>query len=106
MLGDDAKSEAEAGHHEDQDGREQDPPVGTQVRAVKGEESHEGQEESELDGEGDQVGEQDGDGDSQPGEVDLAEEVGVVDEGVGGLGETVREVGPDDGAGHVEEELR
>ncbi|GEM_PF-3267659 len=103
---DDAKSEPEAGHHEDEYWRDQDPPVWVQASACKGEESHEGQEEGELDGKGDQVGEQDRDRDSQAWEVDLAEELGVVDEGVGGLGETVREVSPDDGAGHVEEELR
>jgi len=34
------------------------------------------------------------------------EEVSLLHEGVGSFGETVREVGPDDGAGHVEEELR
>ncbi len=30
----------------------------------------------------------------------------ILYEGVGSLGETVREVRPDDGAGHIEEELR
>jgi len=70
---DDAKSEAEAGHHEDEHGGDQDPPVGAQVCTGEGEETHEGQEEGELDGEGDEVGEQDGDRDCQPGEIDFAE---------------------------------
>jgi len=76
-----------------------------QVCTAEGEESHEGQEESELDGKGDQVGEQDRDRDSQPGEVNFAEELSVAYEGIGRLIETVREVSPDDGTGHVEEEL-
>ena len=102
----DAESEAEAGHHQHQDGGEGDPtPVGLDGRADQDKIEDEGEEESELDGEGDQVGDEDGDGDGEAGEVDLAEEVGIADEGVAGLGEAVGEVGPDDGAGHVEEEL-
>ena len=64
------------------------------------------QEEQKLDAEGDQVGDQDRDRHRQPREVDLAEQLGVVDEGVGGLGDAVGEVSPDDRAGHVEQELR
>jgi len=64
------------------------------------------QEEEELDGKGDQVGDDDGDGHDQAREVDLAEEMRVLDEGLGGAGEAVGEIAPEHRAGHVKEHGR
>jgi len=75
-------------------------------RPAQGKKAHEGQEERNLDGKGDEVGDEDGDRDGHAREIDLAKQAGIADEGVAGLGQAVGKVGPDDGAGHVEEELR
>jgi len=75
-------------------------------RSAEGEEGHEDQEEPKLDAKCDQVRDQDRDRHRQARKVDLSEQLGVVDEGVGGLDDAIREVGPDDCAGHIKEELR
>ena len=61
---------------------------------------------SELDQKGDQVGDQDRDRHRQAREIDLAEQVGILHKGIGGLVQAVGKVGPDHRAGHVEQELR
>ena len=103
---DDAESQSQAGHHQHQQRREGDPgPVGLDRTAAQDEVDHEYQEEGELDQEGDQVGDQDGDRHGQAREVHLAEQAGVLDEGVGGLVQAVGEIRPHHRPGHVEEEL-
>lgn len=103
---DDAEAKAEAGHEEDQEGKGQGPSRKRNGGTAQVEVEQEGEEEEELDAEGDEVGDDDGDGGDEAWEVDLAEEVGVADEGGGGVVEAAGEVAPEDGAGHVEEELR
>lgn len=60
-------------------------------------------EETELDAEAKQVADNVGDGHHQTWEIDLAEDAGVLNEGVGCLGDTVREILPKTGSGEVEE---
>ncbi len=102
----DAEAQSEASHHHQQHGGDQDPGVGLHWRSAQHEVGQEEQEEQELDAEGDQVRDQDGEGDSQAREVDLAEQPGVADEGVGGLVEAIGKIAPDDGAREVEQEGR
>ncbi len=93
---DDAKTQPQPGHHQHQHGGEQDPGSWAAPSAPrKPEIDQKSQEEAELDAEGDQVGDQDRDRHRQAREIDLAEQVGVADEGVGGLVQAVGEVGPD-----------
>ncbi len=80
--------------------------LGCTARAAQDEVGQEDQEQAELDAEGDQVGDQDGDRYGQAREVDFAEQAGVADEGLRGFVQAVGEVGPDDGAGEVEQEGR
>ena len=61
------------------------------------------QEESKLDAEAEQVAEHVGDGHHHAGEIDLAEDGGVGDKGVGSLGQAFGEVVPHTGSGEVEE---
>ncbi len=102
---DDAEAQTQPSHQEDQQGQGECPEGEGDVRAAEEEIQVKAQEEYKLDGEGDQVGDDGGDGHHQAREVDLAEQSGVGDEGVGGAGETVGEVTPQDIAGHVEQEL-
>jgi len=102
---DDAEAQAQAGHQEDQQGQGECPGGEGDVGAAEEEIQVESQEEYKLYGEGNQVGDDGGDGHHQAREVDLAEQPGVGDEGVGGAGQAVGEVAPQDVAGHVEQEL-
>ena len=74
--------------------------------AAQGKISHEDQEEGKLDGKCDQVGNEDGNRHRQAGEIDLAKQICIADKGIGGLGQAGRKIGPDDRAGHVEQEWR
>ncbi len=103
---DDAKSEPQAGHHQDQQRRKQNPPIGLQVGAAQREESHKDQEKAKLNAKRDQVRDQNRDRHRQAREIHLAEELRVLHKRVGRLGEAIREVRPDDRAGHIKEELR
>lgn len=103
---DDAKSQPEAGHHQDQERGERDPdPIGLNLRAAHNKEGDEGQKENELNGKGDQVGNQDRNRDRHARKIHLAEQVGILHKGIGGLVQALGEIGPDDGARQVEEEL-
>jgi len=62
-------------------------------------------EEGKLDGQGYKVGNDYRNRRDKTGKVDLAKEVGIVDKSIGSAGETIGEVMPKDGAGHVEEDL-
>ena len=98
--------QAEAGHHQDEEGEAENPPVGGNRRADEGEVSHKEQEEDKLDEESDEVAHQDGDGHGQARKVDLAEEVAVLDKGVAGFGQAFGKVAPNHRTAHVEEEGR
>jgi len=102
----DTQPQAQARHHQDEEGEAEDPPVGGNRRADEGEVSHKEQEEDELDEEGDEVAHQDGDGYGQARKVDLAKEVAVLHKGVAGFGKAFGKVAPDDRAAHIEEEGR
>ena len=104
--GDDgAEAQGQAREHDDEEGEEQGVPgemcVAGRVDEVV--DQIDDQEESELDAEAEQVAEHVGDWHHQAGEIDLAEDGGVGDEGVGGLGQAFGEVVPHAGAGEVEE---
>ena len=104
---DDAKAQSQPGHDEDEQRRERDPqPVNSHVRAAQREEKDERQEQAELDQEGDQVRDQDRDRHRHAREIYLAEQVGVLHEGLAGLGQAGREVTPHHRPGHIKEELR
>jgi hypothetical protein len=101
-----AEAQPEAGHHQEQNWCQQQGCIRLHRVAQQGIDDYEADEQPELDAEGDQVGDQDRDRHRQAREVDLAEETGVADEGLGGLRQAGGEVCPDDGPGHVEEERR
>ncbi len=63
-------------------------------------------EKGELNRQGDEVGDDDGDRGDETREVDLSEKMSVADEGLGGASQAIGEVVPQDGTGHVEEDLR
>lgn len=102
----DAQTQAESGHHQDEDGKAEDPPVGGNRRANEGEVSHKEQEEDKLDEEGDEVAHQDGNGNSQAREVNLAEEIAVLYKGIAGFCQAFGKVAPNHGSAHIEEEGR
>ena len=104
---DDAEAQSQPGHDEDEQRRERGPqPVDPHVRAAQREEKDERQEQAELDQEGDQVRDQDRDRHGHAREIYLAEQVGVLHEGLAGLGQAGGEVTPHHRPGHIKEELR
>ena len=102
---DGAEAQGQACEHDDEEREKQGVPgeVCVAGRVDEVVDQIDDQEESELDAEAQQVAEHVGDGHHQAGEIDLAEDGGVGDEGVGGLGQAFGEVVPHTGAGEVEE---
>ena len=102
---DGAEAEGEACHHQDQQREQQGVPgqVGRAARIYKEIHDIDDDEESELDDEPQEVADDVRDRHHQPWEIDLTENAGVVDEGIGRLGEAFGEIVPHAGTGEVEQ---
>lgn len=103
---DDAKAQAQKGHHQNEDRGEQNARARMKNRSLQGVESHESQKKSELYAESDQIRQHDRDRHDQPREVDFTENGGIVDECGRRFIETFREIVPHHGSGQVEQNRR
>ena len=101
----DAEAQRQAGHHQHQHGEQQGMPRKVGRTAGDGIDGIDHHEQPELDGETQQIAEDIRDRHHQTREIDLAEDAGVLDEGVGGGIEAVGEVLPHAHASQVEQRL-
>ena len=76
------------------------------MSATSQEEQPKDHEEDELDRQGNKVGNNNRDRSDQTREVYFSKKVGIRDKGLGGTGETIRKIIPQNGTGHVEQDLR
>ena len=102
---DGAEAEGEARDHQEEDREEEGVPVQVRRAGRVHEVIHDvdDDEERKLDPEAQEVADDVRGRHHQPGEVHLAEDVGVLHEGIGCLGDTVGEVLPEAGTGQVEQ---
>ena len=102
-----AKTQGQPGHHDDQQGEHQRIPVEVRGRiADDGIDDIDDDKESKLDTESQQIGQHICNGHRQSGKIHLAENVGVGHKGVGGLGEALGEIVPHTGTGQIEQRPR
>src|SRR5574343_782455 len=64
---------------------------------------HHTDEQKQLDAELDELADDHADGAHQAGEIDFAENAGIGNEGVAGIGEAGRKIAPDDDAAHLKQ---
>ena len=107
--GDDgAEAEGQACQHDDQQGEQQGVQVEVcvAVRVEEGVNQVDHDKEAQLDGEAQQVADDIGNRHHQAREIDLAEDCGVGDEGIRGLGQALCKVVPHRRTGEVEKRAR
>ena len=103
----DAETKSRQGKHEHQQRHEESIPVGMD-RGIGEDEIVEinDEEEGELDAETHEIADDVGQRHHQTGEIDLAEDRGIVHKGVACLGQAIGEIGPKADTGHIEKGLR